>query len=337
MKLFKRVPFCQVAFSRVPLNTYFAQLVLGFFLSVSGISFAQQAAPPAASAPTTDDEMSKAILEKLQKSGDIVIRPSDLPPKPPQKAAVAANPVAKQEAKPAAKPIEHAHWSYTEGPDGPANWWRTSKDNLLCSAGKQQSPINIEGGILVDLPPLRFDYKLSPLTIQDNGHTILVNYAEGSNLSLDARQYRLVQFHFHKPSEEAIDGKRADMVAHLVHQHHDGRLLVVAVLMNSSLEASQAENAAFQMILNHIPLVKKESSSPNGVMIDLNQLLPKNLAYFTFMGSLTTPPCSENVQWVVLKEAALISKQQLDNFSRIYPNNARPLQSRSGRLIKEAR
>ena len=337
MKLFKRVPFCQVAFSTVTLNTYFAQLVLGFFLSVSGISFAQQAAPPAASAPTTDDEMSKAILEKLQKSGDIVIRPSDLPPKPPQKAAVAANPVAKQEAKPAAKPIEHAHWSYTEGPDGPANWWRTSKDNLLCSAGKQQSPINIEGGILVDLPPLRFDYKLSPLTIQDNGHTILVNYAEGSNLSLDARQYRLVQFHFHKPSEEAIDGKRADMVAHLVHQHHDGRLLVVAVLMNSSLEASQAENAAFQMILNHIPLVKKESSSPNGVMIDLNQLLPKNLAYFTFMGSLTTPPCSENVQWVVLKEAAVISKQQLDNFSRIYPNNARPLQSRSGRLIKEAR
>jgi len=337
MKLFKRVLFCQVAFSTVTLNTYFAQLVLGFFLSVSGISFAQQAAPPAASAPTTDDEMSKAILEKLQKSGDIVIRPSDLPPKPPQKAAVAANPVAKQEAKPAAKPIEHAHWSYTEGPDGPANWWRTSKDNLLCSAGKQQSPINIEGGILVDLPPLRFDYKLSPLTIQDNGHTILVNYAEGSNLSLDARQYRLVQFHFHKPSEEAIDGKRADMVAHLVHQHHDGRLLVVAVLMNSSLEASQAENAAFQMILNHIPLVKKESSSPNGVMIDLNQLLPKNLAYFTFMGSLTTPPCSENVQWVVLKEAAVISKQQLDNFSRIYPNNARPLQSRSGRLIKEAR
>jgi len=337
MKLFKRVPFCQVAFSRVPLNTYFAQLVLGFFLSVSGISIAQQAAPAASSAPTTDDEMSKAILDKLQKSGDIVIRPSDLPPKLPPKAAVAANPVAKQEAKPAAKPIEHAHWSYTEGSDGPANWWRTSKDNLLCSAGKQQSPINIEGGILVDLPPLRFDYKISPLTIQDNGHTILVNYAEGSNLSLDARQYRLVQFHFHKPSEEAIDGKRADMVAHLVHQHHDGRLLVVAVLMNSSLEASQAENAAFQMILNHIPLVKKESSSPNGVMIDLNQLLPKNLAYFTFMGSLTTPPCSENVQWVVLKEAAVISKQQLDNFSRIYPNNARPLQSRSGRLIKEAR
>ena len=332
MKLFKRVPFCQVAFSTVTLNTYFAQLVLGFFLSVSGISFAQQAAPPAASAPTTDDEMSKAILEKLQKSGDIVIRPSDLPPKPPPKAA-APNPVVRT----APKPVEHAHWSYTEGPDGPANWGKTSKENLLCSIGKQQSPMNIEGGILVDLPPLRFDYKLSPLTIQDNGHTILVNYAEGSNLSLDARQYRLVQFHFHKPSEEAIDGKRADMVAHLVHQHHDGRLLVVAVLMNSSLEASQAENAAFQMILNHIPLVKKESSSPNGVMIDLNQLLPKNLAYFTFMGSLTTPPCSENVQWVVLKEAAVISKQQLDNFSRIYPNNARPLQSRSGRLIKEAR
>lgn len=333
MKLFKRAPFCQVAFSRVPLNTYFVQLVLGLFLSTSGIGFAQQAVPPASSAPTTDDEMSKAILEKLQKSGDIVIRPSDLPAKPPPKAAAAPNPVVRT----AAKPVEHARWSYTEGPDGPANWGRTSKDNFLCSSGKQQSPINIEGGILVDLPPLRFDYKLSPLTIQDNGHTILVDYAEGSNLSLDARQYRLVQFQFHKPSEEAIDGKRADMVAHLVHQHHDGRLLVVAVLMNSSQEASQAENATFQMILNHIPLVKKESSSPNGVMIDLNQLLPKNLAYFTFMGSLTTPPCSENVQWVVLKEAAVISKQQLDNFSRIYPNNARPLQSRSGRLIKEAR
>ena len=322
---------------RFKINPFFGQVLFGLVLSSVGISFAQQAAPAAPSAPTTDDEMSKAILEKLQKSGDIVIRPSDLPAKPPPKAVVAPNPAVKNEPKPFAKVVEHAHWSYTEGPDGPANWGKTGKDNLLCSAGKQQSPINIEGGILVDLPPLRVDYKLSPLTIQDNGHTILVNYAEGSNLSLDARQYRLVQLHFHKPSEEAIDGKRADMVAHLVHQHHDGRLLVVAILMNSSQEASQGENTAFQMILNHIPLVKKESNSPNGVLIDLNQLLPKNLAYFTFMGSLTTPPCSENVQWVVLKEAVLISKQQLDNFSRIYPNNARPLQSRSGRLIKEAR
>ena len=337
MKFLTRYQVILGTLFRFKINPFFGQIVFGLVLSSAGISFAQQATPAASSAPTTDDEMSKAILEKLQKSGDIVIRPSDLPPKPPPKAAVASNPATKQEAKPAAKPVEHAHWSYTEGPDGPANWGKIGKDNLLCSAGKQQSPINIEGGILVDLPPLRVDYKLSPLTIQDNGHTILVNYAEGSNLSLDARQYRLVQLHFHKPSEEAIDGKRADMVAHLVHQHHDGRLLVVAVLMNSSQEAMQGENTAFQMILNHIPLVKKESSSPNGVLIDLNQLLPKNLAYFTFMGSLTTPPCSENVQWVVLKEAALISKQQLDNFSRIYPNNARPLQSRSGRLIKEAR
>ena len=337
MDFLKRYQHTPAQLLRTKIAQCFGQVVLGLFLCSVGISFAQQAPPLPSSAPKTDDEMSKAILEKLQKSGDIVIRPSDLPAKPTPKAATFSNSAVKSEPKPAAKVVEHAHWSYTEGPDGPANWGKTSKDNLLCSSGKQQSPINIESGILVDLPPLRVDYKLSPLTIQDNGHTILVNYAEGSNLSLDARQYRLVQFHFHKPSEEAIDGKRADMVAHLVHQHHDGRLLVVAALMNSSQEATQGENAAFQMILNHIPLVKKESSSPNGVMIDLNQLLPKNLAYFTFMGSLTTPPCSENVQWVVLKEAVLISKQQLDNFSRIYSNNARPLQSRSGRLIKEAR
>ena len=205
-----------------------------------------------------------------------------------------------------------------------------------------QSPINIENGIQVDLPAIMFDYKPSQLSIQDNGHTILVSYGEGSNLSLQAKQYRLVQFEFHHPGEEVIDGKRFDMVVHLVHRHQDGSLLVVAVLLNvdESKPISTSvvlENPLFQQILNNVPLSKNVTEVPVGVVIDASQLLPKSYGYYTYLGSLTSPPCTEGVTWVVLKEPVQLSKQQLENFSRIYPNNARPLQHKRGRLIKESR
>ena len=344
-------------------NTKSSLTLLAILLScmMSANAFASDA-PAAASADkpkaaaaasgTSDDDMSKALLNKINKgSGDIVIRTGDLP-----SAAAATEP--KAEAKPKAvkapakvvkeEPHHDVHWSYIDGPGGPENWGNLSKDNLACLKGKTQSPINInvDRAVKAELTPLEFLYRPSQLSILDNGHTIMVNYGEGSNLIADGRQYRLVQFHFHKPSEEAINGERTDMVAHLVHQHHDGGLAVVGVLMTTKPPVVSKkswwgndelkENGLIQTLWNNAPLVKGRTETP-GVTIDVNQLLPADKSYFTYMGSLTTPPCSENVLWYVMKTPIYVSEEQVKNFDRIYPMNARPLQPKGDRLIKETK
>ena len=302
-------------------------------------------------APSSDDEMSKALTNKISKgSGDIVIRTSDLPAgsSAPAPKETKNKPAVKALAKPAEKEVHAPHWSYFDGSEGPENWGNLSKDNLACLKGKSQSPINIniDRAVKAQLNPIEFIYRPSPLSIIDNGHTVMVNYGEGSNLMVDGRQYRLVQFHFHKPSEEAINGERTDMVAHLVHQHHDGSLAVVAVLMSTIKPVSPRkywwgddsikENAFINTLWNNVPLVKGKTEMP-GVMIDINQMLPADKNYFTYMGSLTTPPCSENVLWLVLKNPIYVSEEQVKNFDRMYPMNARPLQPRGDRLVKETK
>ena len=299
-------------------------------------------------APSSDDEMSKALTNKISKgSGDIVIRTSDLPVggSAPVSKETKNKPVVKASTKPAEKELHAHHWSYFDGPDGPDNWGNLGKENLACLKGKSQSPINInvDRAVKAELNPIEFIYRASPLTIIDNGHTIMVNYGEGSNLMVDGRQYRLVQFHFHKPSEEAINGERTEMVAHLVHQHHEGSIAVVAVLMSTIKPASSRkywwgddsvkENTLINTLWNNVPLVKGKTEAP-GVMIDINQLLPADKDYFTYMGSLTEPPCTENVLWLVLKNPIYVSEEQVKNFDRMYPMNARPLQPKGDRLVK---
>jgi carbonic anhydrase len=295
--------------------------------------------------------MSKALTNKISKgSGDIVIRTSDLPVggSAPVSKEPKSKPAVKALAKTAEKEVHTHHWSYFDGPEGPENWGNLSKDNLACLKGKSQSPINInvDRAVKVQLDPIEFIYRPSPLSIIDNGYTVMVNYGEGSNLMVDGRQYRLVQFHFHKPSEEAINGERTDMVAHLVHQHHEGSIAVVAVLMSTIKPAtarkywwgddSIKENAFINTLWNNVPLVKGKTEIP-GVMIDINQLLPADKNYFTYMGSLTEPPCTENVLWLVLKNPIYVSEEQVKNFDRMYPMNARPLQSKGDRLVKETK
>jgi carbonic anhydrase len=299
--------------------------------------------------PSSDDEMSKALTNKISKgSGDIIIRTSDLPVggSAPVSKEPKSKPAVKALAKTAEKEVHTHHWSYFDGPEGPENWGNLSKDNLACLKGKSQSPINInvDRAVKVQLDPIEFIYRPSPLSIIDNGYTVMVNYGEGSNLMVDGRQYRLVQFHFHKPSEEAINGERTDMVAHLVHQHHEGSIAVVAVLMSTIKPAtarkywwgddSIKENAFINTLWNNVPLVKGKTEIP-GVMIDINQLLPADKNYFTYMGSLTEPPCTENVLWLVLKNPIYVSEEQVKNFDRMYPMNARPLQPKGDRLVKE--
>lgn len=231
-----------------------------------------------------------------------------------------------------AAPMEsaHLHWAY-EGAGGPENWHKLDPRNTVCATGERQSPIDIQDGIKVDLEAIKFDYPPSQFGIVDNGHTIQVSLGGGS-ITVTGKTYQLLQFHFHKPSEEKVNGKRFDMVAHLVHKADNGQLAVVAVLLERG-----AENPTIQTLWNNLPLEKNLTVAPPAAAVNLNAFLPASRDYYTYMGSLTTPPCSEGVLWLVMKQAVGISEEQLNIFSRLYRNNARPIQASSSRLIKEAR
>lgn len=224
----------------------------------------------------------------------------------------------------------HAHWAY-EGDTGPDNWANLSPENALCRTGTRQSPINIEEGMRLDLEPIRFNYLPGDFSVLDNGHTIQVTQ-EGNSISLIGKTYRLLQLHFHRPSEERIQGRAYPMVVHLVHQAADGALAVVAVLLDEG-----AENPVIQKFWSYIPLEQGHTVRAQEVPVDLQQLLPVERGYYTYMGSLTTPPCSEGVLWLVLKQPVTVSTEQISNFSRLYPYNARPVQNSAGRLIKTSR
>ncbi len=224
----------------------------------------------------------------------------------------------------------HIHWSY-EGEGGPSNWAKLDPKNKTCASGQRQSPIDIREGIKVDLETIRFDYRPSGFRIVDNGHTVQVNVGD-SSITVTGKTYELLQFHFHKPSEEKVNGKSFDMVAHFVHKADDGQLAVVAVLMERG-----AENPFIQTLWNNMPLEKNAPVEPPDLDINPLSFLPASRNYYTYMGSLTTPPCTEGVLWLVMKQPVQVSPEQIAIFSRLYKNNARPVQPASGRLIKEGR
>ncbi len=252
----------------------------------------------------------------------------------PAPAAEATRPVQRRPA--AAAPVHGgdglapaAHWDYG-GSGGPDTWGRMKPEFSKCATGTRQSPIDIRDGIKVELDPVQFDYKPSGFRVIDNGHTVQVNPAAGNSIEVMGRRYELVQFHFHRPSEERINGKQFEMVVHLVHKDLDGRLAVVALLLDRG-----AAQGVVQSVWNNLPLEKGEEL-PARTLLNVNELLPPERQYFTYMGSLTTPPCSEGVLWMVMKQPVPISAEQIGIFARLYPMNARPIQSASGRLIKES-
>jgi carbonic anhydrase len=216
------------------------------------------------------------------------------------------------------------HWSYT-GEDNPAKWGELDAAYATCSVGKRQSPISIARAKATELPALQFHYSAVPLNIIDNGHTIQVNYPAGSTLKVGDKTYALKQFHFHHPSEEQIKGKGSDMVAHLVHADDEGHLAVVAVLLKRG-----ASNAFLASIWKNFPAEKEKSIENASVSVNVADLLPSDYRYYTYLGSLTTPPCSEGVTWYVLKTPVQLSTEQVAAFAKVYPMNARPIQPLNG-------
>ncbi|HEX6736013.1 MAG TPA: surface-adhesin E family protein [Azonexus sp.] len=228
------------------------------------------------------------------------------------------------------RPKLPSDWSY-DGAGGPDNWGRLDPRNSLCANGQRQSPIDIRDGIKVDVEPIRFNYRPSRFRIADSGRTVEVFLGDNS-FTLTGKSYTLQQINFHRPSEERIDGRRFDMSAHLVHRADDGQLAVIAVLLEQG-----AENPFIQTLWNNLPLEKHLSVEPPATTVDLDAFLPASRNYYAYMGSLTTPPCTEGVLWLVLKQPVAVSPAQIDIFSRLYRHNARPTQPVAGRLIKEGR
>lgn len=183
-----------------------------------------------------------------------------------------------------------------------------------------------------DLPAIHFDHQPSVLHIIDNGHTIVINYDAGSFLSVDGQQYALKDFHFHTPSEEKIDGKAYEMDMHLVHSDPTGKLVVVAI----SLQLGDS-NAVIRTLFGHLPADKHKEHTFSNVQIDLTHLLPADRGYYTFPGSLTTPPCTENVTWFVLKRPLNLASEEIERFRQRCPNNVRPTQPLPDRIVLQSK
>lgn len=223
------------------------------------------------------------------------------------------------------------HWGYA-GHEGPQHWDELNKEYSACKLGREQSPINISAAVKADLPAIHFAYRPSGLRIVNNGHTIQVNYNKGSAIHVGDKRYDLVQFHFHTPSEERINGKGYDMVWHLVHKDDAGKLGVVAVLVKEG-----KANDVIGAVAANLPGEPNQEQEAKGVTVNAARLLPATRGYYHFMGSLTTPPCSEGVSWYVLKEPIEASKEQIARFKTLFGHNARPLQPRNARAVKESK
>jgi carbonic anhydrase len=221
---------------------------------------------------------------------------------------------------------EGAHWGY-EGTAGPAKWGEIDAASKVCSVGLQQSPIDIVSPVKSQLPPLRIQWGKSADTIVNNGHTIQLNFAQGSTLSVGATAYKLLQVHFHRPSEHMIAGKSYPMEAHFVHRADSGALAVVGVLMSTG-----KANAAFARVIATMP-AKEGPPVKADAGFNPNDMLPKKLSYYRYPGSLTTPPCAETVEWLVLTNAITVAETDVAAFAKLYPLNARPVQRDNRRYV----
>lgn len=242
------------------------------------------------------------------------------------------------EPEPSSKSVRPVHWGY-EGEDGPANWATLSPVYALCGEGKNQSPINIvmsdaEGGV-----SWKLDYKTTSLRIAhnehmediiDNGHTIQITVDEGSMFTFGDKTYSLKQFHFHTPSEHTIDGQYAPMEMHMVHQGEDGSLAVIGILF----QEGKVPNKNFEKIIANLPNARGESKHITDVNLELQVHIPKDNFAYHYVGSLTTPPCSEGVQWMVLRDPVYLTADQIAAFSSRIGRNNRPTNALNDRTVK---
>ena len=222
---------------------------------------------------------------------------------------------------------EAPHWTYS-GEEGPAHWGALDPAYAACATGLIQSPIDLGTGGSETEFHVEAAYAAVPLTILNNGHTVQVAAADAGELVSAGTSYSLVQVHFHAPSEHVIDGRPAPLEAHFVHKTADGKLAVLGVFV-----VEGAENPAFAALLSHLPETVAEAETFGDVAVDLAALLPQDMSVYRYMGSLTTPPCTEGVAWHVLRQPITASKDQIGRLALVLHGNARPVQPLNGRPL----
>jgi carbonic anhydrase len=219
-----------------------------------------------------------------------------------------------------------AHWTY-EGEEGPAHWGELDSAYELCGSGKSQSPINISSPGEQDLANIVFHYQPSEVNILNNGHTAQVNYDAGSYIELDGVRYDVAQFHYHAPSEHEIDGKLFPAELHIVHRSADEKLAVVGLLLQEG-----SANPALDPFINNLPAEKSDVKDA-GVKINVMDFLPGIQTTYRYNGSLTTPPCSEGVSWLVMTTPIELASAQLSKLEGLFEANNRPVQPLNDRLL----
>jgi carbonic anhydrase len=231
---------------------------------------------------------------------------------------------------------ETPHWDYG-AEHGPAEWGALCPEFSACGSGRSQSPIDISAATGATVPAIATAYAPAQLAIVhhehqadvvNNGHTVQVNYPEGSSLAVEGQTYGLLQYHFHSPSEHTLEGQHFPMEMHLVHKSADGQLAVIGVFIEEG-----AENAAFGPVWANLPKEKGVEVLLEHVEVDVDALLPKERTTYRYDGSLTTPPCAEGVKWFVLANPVALSSEQIAAFRAIVHDNNRPIQPLNGRKV----
>jgi carbonic anhydrase len=222
----------------------------------------------------------------------------------------------------------HAHWGYS-GHEDPSHWGELDDSYHVCADGRNQSPIDIHDALKTTLPPLDIHYTIGGFDEINNGHTIQMQYAEGSWITLQNKDYQLKQFHFHAPSENTIEGQQFPMEAHFVHVADDGAIAVLAVMFEEGAANAALDEEAWRALPKHAG-----DHHAMAHLFQANDLLPEDRSYYRFNGSLTTPPCTEGVTWMVLKQPVALSKEQIAAFETVMgePNN-RPVQPLNARVV----
>lgn len=221
-------------------------------------------------------------------------------------------------------------WGYV-GEGSPEQWGELSSAYAACRTGSQQSPVDLQGAIGADLGTVEISYQPIPLSILNTGRTIQVNAPAGNSINLDGENFDLLQFHFHDPSEHTVEGRSYPMELHFVHANAKGELAVLGVFLEEG-----EENISLDPVWKAMPIQKTEAQTISGSQVDITKLLSNDRSVFRYFGSLTTPPCSEIVKWVVFQEPIQISAAQVAKFKEIFPFNARPVQPLERRFILQS-
>jgi len=269
--------------------------------------------------PTVNSPKASSVVEQAPTTRNVepVVLNTNQPPQ-------------KTKSQPIHKELKNTHWSYA-GDDGPEHWGDLSSDNIQCKIGKNQSPINLQNKASVGtngLPQLDIRYQDVPLKIINNGHTVQVNYPLGSYIEIGGHRYELLHFNFHTPSEHQINGFNYPMEVQLLHKDGEGNLAVLAVIFKEG-EA----NTEVQTLLDNLPRVIGKQKIHRGASINPMMFIPGNTDFYKYSGSLTTPPCTEGVYWMVFKNPIEASFEQIEQLKQVMGENARPVQNINARSL----